>query len=41
MRDRVRSFKVRKGVRKRLKAIPNWQERLRAIVEEMVEPKDL
>ncbi|NMG11822.1 hypothetical protein DP117_35250 [Brasilonema sp. UFV-L1] len=30
-------FKVREGVREKLKAVPNWQERLRKLVDELIE----
>ncbi|WP_246162884.1 hypothetical protein [Brasilonema sennae] len=30
-------FAVRRGVREKLKAIPNWQERLRELVDELLE----
>lgn len=30
-------FKVREGVREKLKAVPGWQERLREFVDELIE----
>jgi hypothetical protein len=30
-------FAVRKGVREKLKAVPGWQERLRKLVDELIE----
>jgi hypothetical protein len=30
-------FKVEKGVKEKLKAVPNWQERLRSFVNELIE----
>jgi hypothetical protein len=30
-------FKVRKGVKDKLKAVPDWQERLRAFVDNLIE----
>ncbi|NMF67029.1 hypothetical protein DP113_05900 [Brasilonema octagenarum UFV-E1] len=29
-------FKVRKGARAKLKAVPNWQERLREFVDQLI-----
>ncbi|NMF63330.1 hypothetical protein DP113_10780 [Brasilonema octagenarum UFV-E1] len=31
------SFCVRKGVKEKLKAIPDWQERLRKLVDELID----
>ncbi|GAB1540647.1 hypothetical protein NUACC21_33160 [Scytonema sp. NUACC21] len=33
-------FNVRKGVRDKLKAVPDWQERLREFVDKLVEEVD-
>jgi len=33
-------FKVKPGVRDKLKAIPDWQERLRVMVDELIEEVD-
>lgn len=33
-------FKVLPGVREKLKAVPNWQERLRQYVDELLEEVD-
>ncbi|MEG4353541.1 hypothetical protein QUA70_26030 [Microcoleus sp. LAD1_D5] len=33
-------FKVLPGVREKLKAVPNWQERLRGIVDELIQEVD-
>ncbi|MEB3180657.1 MAG: hypothetical protein VKL59_16765 [Nostocaceae cyanobacterium] len=30
-------FNVRKGVKEKLKAVPDWQERLRKFVNELIE----
>jgi hypothetical protein len=30
-------FKVREGVKDKLKAVPDWQERLRKFVDELIE----
>ncbi|WP_414585500.1 hypothetical protein [Scytonema sp. PCC 10023] len=30
-------FKVREGVREKLKTVPGWQERLREFVDELIE----
>ncbi|MEG4347409.1 hypothetical protein QUB70_29640 [Microcoleus sp. A003_D6] len=39
--DRVPvQFKVLPGVREKLKAVPNWQERLRGIVDELIQEVD-
>ncbi|GAX45114.1 hypothetical protein NIES4075_61350 [Tolypothrix sp. NIES-4075] len=33
-------FKVKKGVKDKLKAVPNWQERLREFVDNLIEGVD-
>ena len=33
-------FKVKPGVRDKLKAVPDWQERLRVMVDELIEEVD-
>ena len=30
-------FVVKKGVKEKLRAVPNWQERLRKLVDELIE----